>query len=1480
MHRVLIVASSDLAPVLGRTVLWREGIQRIFAPDPESIVEAVRSAEPSLVVLESTRPEETAAVLRRLRLDPAARSTAIAVVTRSVSASEEDALRCAGATLVFSSQVDPDLWDPRLEELLQVPRRRDARIPVRFETWGRIAPGEVAIEGLGLNISVHGMLLEGEHLEVGTTLSLRFRLPGDDTDLEAVGQVVREDKRPRSGIKFVVLRGAARERIRAFVEVGRQPAFLAPAGTASPADRPELAEAREWEAELRASAARKAAILDTALDAIVTMDQDGRILEFNHAAERMFRYDRVDVVGRTVAETLIPPSLRERHRSGLARYLATGEGPLLGLMVEMTGMRADGSQFPVELAITPFELERKRFFTAYLRDITERKRAEALRETLYRVSDLASQASGLQELYEGIHGAVAVLMPADNFYIALLDQEGTRLSFPYFRDERDPRPEPKPLGQGLTEHVIRTGRPLLASPEVFERLRRSGEVELIGAPSLDWLGVPLLAGGHCIGVMAVQSYAEATRYGEPEKDVLVFLSEYVARAIEKRRAEEALARSERRLRTLIDTEPECVKVVAPDGALRQVNAAGLAMIEAAGPDEVLGKPVLGLVTPEHREVFLEASRRALAGDVARCKFAIVGLKGTRRWVESSIAPLRDETGAVAELISITRDVTERVRMEEALRESEERFRTVTDAVPALLYMKAPDGGVTFVNRRWQEFTGRGAEEAARSGWAESVHPEDRGRVMRAQAEASEQRQPAALDYRLRRADGEYRWVSDTAEPRFGAGGQFLGHVGSVVDITARKLVAFRLGEASERLHTLIEALPDAVAFKDAEGRWQMANRAAAGLFGLVGLDWRNRTDEQLATLEPRARETFEALSAGDEQAWLQGRRHDSVDLLRDASGLPLYFEASRVPLFKPDGQRLGLALVGRNATERRIAQDALQLAASVFEQNSEGIMITDAERRILRVNQAFTEITGYLPEEVLGKTPRVLSSGHHDPSFYAAMWQSLRLSGSWRGEIWNRRKNGELYPEWLTISAVTDARGRVQRYVGSFSDVAEKKRLEEERRRLALHDPLTGLANRALVEEALQLALRGADEGTGRVALFLVDLARFERINATLGFAAGDGVLKAVAERLQGVVGDRGTVGRWYGDEFAVVAPLQEPDGAREGSIAVLLEDLRLAFAEPFRTESRAVAVQAVLGVATSPDDGHDVPTLVRSAETALRSAKQRGPSAYQFHTADMDAAIRERLELEEDLRLALTTGGLRLHYQPLVDIVTGRVVAAEALLRWHHPERGTVPAPLFVGVAEESGMILPIGRMVLREACRDLALWRGLGLAIERVSVNVSSRQLLDGDFPLLVREALAEHSLAPESLDLEITETTLVDSTGPVLVQLGELRELGVRLSIDDFGTGFSSLSHLKRLPVHGLKIDRAFISGLPDDPSDVAIARAILVLARSLGLDVVAEGVETQQQARFLALHGCDMLQGHLYGPAVPAHEFPDLARRLSG
>ena len=551
----------------------------------------------------------------------------------------------------------------------------------------------------------------------------------------------------------------------------------------------------------------------------------------------------------------------------------------------------------------------------------------------------------------------------------------------------------------------------------------------------------------------------------------------------------------------------------------------------------------------------------------------------------------------------------------------------------------------------------------------------------------------------------------------------------------------------------------------------------------------------------------------------------------------------------------------------------LHLAEKVIESSLEGILITDERSRIISVNPAFTRLTGYSEEEVLGKNPSMLSSGRQDRRFYQSLWQQLIENGHWQGEIWNRRKNGELYPELLTITAIHDRSGRLTNYAALFSDISQLKESEAKIRNLAYYDPLTGLPNRRLLEDRLLVALAHARRGRLRCGVLFVDLDRFKRINDSLGHEVGDEVLTEVARRLKSILREDDTVARMGGDEFIVIlSDVRDPEDC--STTASRMID---ALIKPIHVNQHELVVTTSIGIAVFPEDGADGTTLIRNADVAMYRAKSEGRNTYQLYQATMNARSLEHLSLESSLRHALARNELLLHYQPVIDPQGEQVIGAEALLRWNHPQHGLVPPSEFIAIAEETGLIIPIGAWVLRTACEQQRRWANGGASQPpRIMVNLSALQFRDRDLVPLVQRVIRETGIDPAMLTLEFTESMLMDESEEGIALLEELRTLDVRLAIDDFGTGYSSLAYLKRFPIDELKIDRLFIRDIDTNPDDAAIASGIIALAHSLGLRVVAEGVESAAQLEILKRHRCDLVQGFHYGAAVAAERFPGIGR----
>lgn len=548
------------------------------------------------------------------------------------------------------------------------------------------------------------------------------------------------------------------------------------------------------------------------------------------------------------------------------------------------------------------------------------------------------------------------------------------------------------------------------------------------------------------------------------------------------------------------------------------------------------------------------------------------------------------------------------------------------------------------------------------------------------------------------------------------------------------------------------------------------------------------------------------------------------------------------------------------------SQEQLRLSARVFEKSSECIMITDAEERILSVNHAFHEVTGFSAEEVIGQTPRMMRSGFQSVGFYSTMWHTLEHAGHWEGEIWDRSKDGRFFLCWLSITAVRDAENRVVNYIGIFSDITERKEVEKQVRFLAYHDALTELPNRMLAMDHWELAMAHADRVRAKAVMMFLDLDDFKTINDSLGHRGGDEFLKAVAKRLRGCVRDIDTISRQGGDEFLILYT----DVRNLTVIDNIVDKILARMAEPFNIEGHEISTSVSLGVAVYPDDGDNFDTALRKADTAMYHAKEAGRNAYRFYSEEMNVNAIKNLALRNSLRKAVEREELVLHYQPQVDVKSGATIGVEALLRWRHPDVGLLTPGDFISIAEESGLIVPIGEWVLREACRQAVAWLDAGLPALTMAVNLSAVQFKRGDLEQVVSDVLARSGLDPALLELELTESILIQETEKALVTVDRLKALGVKLSIDDFGTGYSSLSYLKRFAVDKLKIDRSFIRHMVDSPNDAAIVRAIVQMAKSLNLKTIAEGVEDAEVLEMLRALDCDEVQGFHFSPALPADE----------
>lgn len=681
-------------------------------------------------------------------------------------------------------------------------------------------------------------------------------------------------------------------------------------------------------------------------------------------------------------------------------------------------------------------------------------------------------------------------------------------------------------------------------------------------------------------------------------------------------------------------------------------------------------------------------------------------------------------------------------------------------------------------------------------------------------------------------------------------------------------------ESNERFRLLLDSTAEGIFGVDLEGRCTFVNAACLRILGyeqeeeLIGQSIHQQIHHSHADGTPYPNETCpidqtylqdEAVHRDDEVFWCKGAR-------------PIPVEYWSYPM-RRGGRVVGAVATFFDITERKATDEKLRQAALVFENTRDGVMITDQTGHIMAVNRAFTEITGYTETEALDKRPNFLRSERHDGAFYQAMWTQIGQSGYWQGEIWNRRKNGETYPQWLTISRVNNTQGAANRYVGVFTDLSQIRRSEAQFDHLAHHDPLTDLPNRSLLQLRLEHALERARRRGGRVGVMYIDLDHFKTVNDSLGYKIGDELLLAMVERLRGRVRSEDTLGRLGGDKFMLILESMNASQVAADIARELLAMLAPAFKCSVRDE---VFLGASIGISVYPDDSKSVPKLMQDAEAAMYQAKKLGRGRFCFYTADMNADASALLELEIDLRRALDRDELVLHYQPKVDLTSGHIVGAEALLRWKRNGGDLISPALFIPMAEKTGLIVPIGAWVIGSACRQMQAWHDQGFKDIQVAVNVSAVQFRADDFEVTVADAQKRYGIAQWQLELELTESMLMDEPETATALLGRLKTLGVKLSLDDFGTGYSSLTYLSRFPIDTLKIDQSFVRDIATDPASADIVSAVIGLAQRLRLRVVAEGVENEEQLGYLKKQGCDQIQGYLFSKPVPADAFSEMLR----
>ena len=1172
---------------------------------------------------------------------------------------------------------------------------------------------------------------------------------------------------------------------------------------------------------------------------------DGHFRYANPAALRLFGASAPDeLLGRPIIDR-IHPDHRAAVVARIARRYAGGDSTPPS---EETYLRLDDTPVAVETSGVPFRYGDQDGGLVFVRDIGQRKRTdEALRhERLF-----------LRHVIDSSPNLIFVKDRNGRFLLAneaLAHAYGTTVDTLQGRTDADFNPNAEEVAA-----FLEADRQVMASRQgklvVEERVTFADGSQ----PWYSTTKTPLLdADGGCNKILGV-----ATQIGE------------------LKRAAEELRQNQHLLRSIIDNSRSVIFVKDRQGRYLLINRR-YGELFRVNEREMVGRTDYDVLPPDTAEAVRAADRQVLASGVPQEFEEIIPQDdGQHTWLALKF-PLRDAVGQIYAVCGIAMDVTKRQRAEAEIRalnqNLEQRVSERTRELHAKdielletlvlnenILMNSPtgilayllDGPCVLANPAVAELVGGSGQQLLAqnfrriASWQASGLRDAAERVL-ASGVCEE------LETRFTSTFGRDMWVHAQLS-RFTSRGE--AHLLLMLDdITEQRLAAEALAEREREFRSLADNVPDNIVRYDLAGRALYVNRTLERTLRRSAGELIGKTAAEVA---PDGR--YDALSAAVVQVGASGESLDLEQIVPGPDGQPRYHVIRIVAELGPDGRPVSVLAVGRDLTAQKIAEEELRLAASVFHNSAEGVLVTDAACLIVSVNPAFSEITGYAEGEALGRKPSLLRSDRHGPEFYRTMWETLARKRRWQGEIWNRKKCGEAYLEWLTINRIDDHKGTPVRYVSVFHDITEMRRKDERIHHLAFHDALTGLPNRTLMLERLQHAVKRSQREHSRLSVTFIDLDRFKGVNDALGHDVGDLLLQEVARRIKGRLRSMDTVARLGGDEFVVLME----DLRVAGDCACLAEELIAEVARPMQLLGHRVEIGASMGMAFFPEDGSDPLELMKCADMAMYAAKAAGRNTYRFFQPEMLARTSQRLTLEMDLRHAIAHDELELHYQPQVDLATGRPVAVEALVRWRHPRRGLLPPGEFIPLAEESGLIVELGAWVLNAACRQAGIWRAAGRHL-KMAVNVSARELEAGDLVERIGRLATRHGFAPDDLEIELTESAVMANPQHISGIFARLRELGVSVAVDDFGTGYSSLAYLRRLPIDTLKIDRSFVMDADCNEEDAQIVKTILALGQALKLQVVAEGIETQGQADLLRALGCDCAQGYFFSRPLPVKE----------
>ena len=926
---------------------------------------------------------------------------------------------------------------------------------------------------------------------------------------------------------------------------------------------------------------------------------------------------------------------------------------------------------------------------------------------------------------------------------------------------------------------------------------------------------------------------------------------------ERKQVEKELHESTQTLSAILNAATDSIVMTELDTTCVMINPAGAARLGRT-VDEVVDQHLCELVAPE-----VAASRSAMVEQVIHTKQPMIFEDEEREdlWFEHSVYPVLDDSGSVIRIAVVSRDITQRKQIEEALKKERDFTNAVISAAASLVLVLDRLGRIVRFNNTCEKLTGYTFEEVKKHYIWDCFLSEENIEICKEYFKNLVVTNRPALRH-------EIYWVTKNKTHRLidwshallpNDKNEIEYVIGTGIDITERKQAEEALAHTLAEQKVILDNSLVGIAFINEERLFVRVNRKLEEMCGYAENELNGHTTEILYS----SSEDYNNVGFQNYPLIKKGATYEMEHLMRRKDGTSFWCRL-KVKVIDPNALSNGYIWNLEDVTEKRRAEENQRLAATVFETSTEGILVTDADNHIIMVNPAFTVITGYTLDEVVGKDPNLLNSGHHNASFYQEMWKSLVKTGKWQGELWNRRKNGEVYVEWVSMVVIRDASDTIVQYVAVFSDITKRKQTEKLIWHQAHYDALTELPNRTLFSDRLTHAVQTAKRQQEQLAVMFIDLDRFKWVNDTLGHKAGDQLLKEAAQRLIACVREYDTVARLGGDEFTVIL------GQIESmlNLKTIAERILNNLSQPFKLDNHKITIAGSLGIALFPEDGADAETLLKNADIAMYQAKEGGRNAYRFFTQQMNVQVTEHQRLENALRRALTCGEFTLHYQPILGLDSEQIIGVEAHLRWPLPTEHQRFPEQFLPVAEETGLIIPIGQWCLKTAVHQLKEWHKIGLTFLQMAVNISAHQLRS---PLLIdtiAEVLKDVGFPSNVLILQINEEVFLENLPENVTTLCKLEELGVQIALDNFGSGGASLHSLRQFPIHLLKIDPFFVHHATVDAYDAILVKAIIALAHERNIKVIGNGVETEEQLAFLRLYHCDLAQGRCFSkPLIP-------------